>query len=571
MKKIKSLASATVVSGLFALSPLAPAAAQTAPEGAAAPARSLAGSYLSGQFAHHSGQLDDAVENLQHVHQQQPENQEVAGQLLGILLTKGDMEPALRVARSMENEDEGGDTLAGLLLTVDEIRGGHLDAAGRRLDTVYATGAVQLWQPLLQGWIDVHQHKLARPMTAESFTADIGRASPLVHYHMALINSAGGFKEEAAHDFQQAIENPETSPERAMRQLVMFYEAHGRPASLTPLVDRFRAAHPAEGPLKAQPVDTMAEGVTEVLYTMGGVMLAAGVTSDAVIYMQLALYMTPGMLEAQLALATAYADMRQYDQSNAIYAGIPESSPLYGKAQLQIVINDERTGQMDTALARLDGLSKNPANFTEAMITRGDLLRLHQRYGEAVEAYTLALDSLPELSPGYWPVLFARGSCYERSGRWELAEADLRHALALKPGQPDVMNYLGYSMIEHDENLKEARGFIEKAYAERPDDAQIVDSMGWALYIGGDYRSAANYLEKAVELLPADATVNEHLGDAYWRIGRKTEARFQWQQSLSFSPQSAQAESLRRKLEQGLPEAHLLPSGAGARISDATP
>ncbi len=137
-----------------------------------------------------------------------------------------------------------------------------------------------------------------------------------------------------------------------------------------------------------------------------------------------------------------------------------------------------------------------------------------------------------------WPVLFARGACLERLGKWALAEKDLRRALELKPDQPDVLNYLGYGWMERRLNLADARAMIEKAVKARPDDAEIVDSMGWALYLQGDFQHATEYLEKAVELLPGDATVNDHLGDVYWRLGHKTEARYQWERSLSFSPDS---------------------------------
>ena len=44
----------------------------------------------------------------------------------------------------------------------------------------------------------------------------------------------------------------------------------------------------------------------------------------------------------------------------------------------------------------------------------------------------------------------------------------------------------------------------------------------------GRYDDAVRELEKAVELKPGDPTINDHLGDAYWKVGRKVEAKFQW-------------------------------------------
>ena len=55
------------------------------------------------------------------------------------------------------------------------------------------------------------------------------------------------------------------------------------------------------------------------------------------------------------------------------------------------------------------------------------------------------------------------------------------------------------------------------------------------------------------ELSPADAEIFDHLGDAYWRAGREAEARFQWTAALRLKPGPEREQSLRGKLEKGLP------------------
>ena len=57
---------------------------------------------------------------------------------------------------------------------------------------------------------------------------------------------------------------------------------------------------------------------------------------------------------------------------------------------------------------------------------------------------------------------------------------------------------------------------------------------------------AVKQLERAVGLQPEDPTINDHLGDAYWRVGRKLEANYQWRYSLSLEPED---EDLRKSLE----------------------
>jgi Flp pilus assembly protein TadD len=113
------------------------------------------------------------------------------------------------------------------------------------------------------------------------------------------------------------------------------------------------------------------------------------------------------------------------------------------------------------------------------------------------------------------------------------------------------MNYLGYSWVDRGEHMQEGLAMIQRAVALRPDSAAVIDSLGWAYYRMRDYPRAVENLEHAVELDSGDPTLNDHLGDVYWRVGRRTEARYQWQRALSFNPDDPAP--IQQKLERGLP------------------
>jgi hypothetical protein len=59
-------------------------------------------------------------------------------------------------------------------------------------------------------------------------------------------------------------------------------------------------------------------------------------------------------------------------------------------------------------------------------------------------------------------------------------------------------------------------------------------------------------LERAVELRPEDPIINDHLGDAYWRVGRELEAKYQWHQAMSLEPEDDLKEKLIKKIASGL-------------------
>ena len=93
---------------------------------------------------------------------------------------------------------------------------------------------------------------------------------------------------------------------------------------------------------------------------------------------------------------------------------------------------------------------------------------------------------------------------------------------------------------------------VQKAVQLNPQSGAMVDSLGWAYYRLGDFKSAVAKLEQAVVLEPADPDVNDHLGDAYWRVGRKTEAQYQWSRVLTLEPSAKLKASAEEKLKSGL-------------------
>ena len=150
-------------------------------------------------------------------------------------------------------------------------------------------------------------------------------------------------------------------------------------------------------------------------------------------------------------------------------------------------------------------------------------------------------------------MFYFRGICYERSHQWPLAEADMKKALELYPDQPLVLNYLGYSWVDQGVHLDEGMDMIRRRSSSGRTTA--TSSIRWAGPISAPAittRRSKN-LERAVELKPEDPTINDHLGDAYWRVGRTLEAHFQWSQAKDLKPDPEDLPKIEAKLKNGLP------------------
>jgi len=133
-------------------------------------------------------------------------------------------------------------------------------------------------------------------------------------------------------------------------------------------------------------------------------------------------------------------------------------------------------------------------------------------------------------------LMFRRGSALERDGKFDESVAVFEEALRIRPDDANILNYLGYMYADRGVKLSEARTLLEKAVALDPQNGAYLDSLGWAFFRMNELESAAKYLSKAAERIPMDATVQEHLGDLEARRGQTARAVGHWKKSLTLSP-----------------------------------
>ena len=312
-------------------------------------------------------------------------------------------------------------------------------------------------------------------------------------------------------------------------------------------IESLEAGKPVE-PL----VKNAEEGAAEVLYGLGAAGGQQGDELAAMIYLRLALYLTPQNSLAIMTLGELFERVKQNEQAIDVYGLIREGDPLRTSADIQTAQVLETLGRRDEAAAFLKKIiDENPHNV-DALSALGNLQRAHKDFADAIETYTRALAGKPKPEKSDWPVFYFRGISYERAKKWPEAEADLMQALALYPDQPLVLNYLGYSWADQNINLDEAFSMLRRAVELRPTDGYIVDSLGWANYKLGRNEEAVKQLERAIDLKPSDPVINDHLGDAYWRVGRKLEAHFQWNHARDLDPEPEDKVKILRKIDRGL-------------------
>ncbi len=176
-----------------------------------------------------------------------------------------------------------------------------------------------------------------------------------------------------------------------------------------------------------------------------------------------------------------------------------------------------------------------------------------EEYEKAIEYYTQIIDNIDNNSEIKSDLLYRRGGSYERSGKYEKADKDLLHSLKINPDDAYVLNYLAYSWLERDYKINEAIVMLEEAYASKKNDPYIIDSIGWAYYLVNDYSKAEKFLKRAVELMPDDPIVNDHYGDILWKLNRRIQARYFWNNILKMDEAGEEMlDKINIKLVEGL-------------------
>jgi tetratricopeptide (TPR) repeat protein len=319
-----------------------------------------------------------------------------------------------------------------------------------------------------------------------------------------------------------------------------------------PIVDALRLRLAAGEPIPFDTVRTARDGIAEVFFSVGTALNGDADAVYTLLHLRVAGYLRPDHSDAILLTADVLEGLGQHQLAAETFASFPPDDPNYVSAEIGRAGSLRSQGKPDAAIEALQTLARSHGNLLSVQFALGDMLRMEERFDEAEVAYTAAIDLLPEVTEDDWVLFFYRGICHEQSKDWAPAEADFRRALELNPTQPQVLNYLGYGLVDRGEKLDEALGMIEKAVAGDPDKGYIIDSLAWALFKLGRYEEALEPMERASLLEPVDPIVTDHLGDVYWMVGRKLEARFQWRRALSFEPTEKDAERIRRKLEVGL-------------------
>lgn len=236
----------------------------------------------------------------------------------------------------------------------------------------------------------------------------------------------------------------------------------------------------------------------------------------------------------------------QAEEALKTYLSVTFRSELYSATRVRAFDLLRRLGRNDEALAVAQEAIDSKADQLEMFYSlASNLLSNIGRNDEAIALVSKGLE--PE--PSSVELLFLKAVFYEKGQKIQESMETLREVIKRDPKHAAALNYLGYMYAERNENLGEAELLIRRALDEKPDNGYYLDSLGWVYYQQKRYKEAVATLERSLEMTNSDATVAEHLGDAYYAVGEEQKAIAAYKLAIDTAKEPKDLERVKTKYE----------------------
>lgn len=523
------------------------------PVGAQAKTESFADQYVAARVAEIGEQDRLAVQGYLKLQARIPESDILADRLFDASVRAGDMTAAVRAARARSLAKQGTAETA-LLLFADAWRQRNLDMADLAADELASRGSLAFMSPVLKQWVSIRRGDapefaevdpavngvLAYYTTDQRIYFDLatGRLAKAKLGLRSIASQSGDYVRNVLLAGAEVLSGPKDDP--AFAQALM-RAAVGTSATM-------QSVPKSGGRLSP---DT---GLSAFYGRISAALVEQNQPEEGLVLARIATWLVPESVEMKLALANALQANALQAEALQLLATVPVDSPLYNSAFEKRVDYMIAARQIENVLALTKSeLARNPKSVATQLL-RARALQAGGNTSEVVAIYSQMTQSddfatLPPRQQASYRLLLA--SALDQANNWPAAKIELEKLLVADPNNAQGLNYLGYALLERGGDKSKAFNLVKRAYEINPESSAITDSLGWAYYLQGNVTAALPLLEKAAKAAGPDVAINEHLGDVYWTVGRRRDARYAWR-IASYGTEGETADRLSRKIDIGL-------------------
>ena len=514
------------------------------------------GSFLSSKFARSITDIDKAAYYAQYSYSQNTAASGLGIIALEALLANGQIKEAIPIGIKISNEVPE-ITLAQYLKVLDSLDSNNFNKTLDLLLKVSPNGIDTYILPILQTWAAAGSNQQTGGLQIIKDQAERGVLEPIYDYHSALINEFIGNSEAAKINYSNIIKKSNNANAQVYLSAAEFFKRNNNQGLLDKTIAKLERLKPYSNELfllknsnvsPDKKINNVKDGIAEIFLNSAEILFNEGLDRQALIYGQIALYLSPNLDSASYLLGKIFRSINNNERAVKYLKNVKDNSSIFYDAKItyaEIIYDIEGTEKSFAILNKLHKLYPENINLSRSI---AELFYKSENFDKSIEYYDLIFSKIEKIEFKHWPLFYSSGIALERGKKWERAEKQFLMALKFVPDNPQVLNYLGYSWIDQGININAAMEMIVKAAEQRPSDGYIIDSLGWAFYQIGQYEEAVINLEKAVELT-SDSIIIDHLGDALFYSGRKIEAVFQWKRALEFEPSEEMTNKIKEKIE----------------------
>lgn len=512
--------------------------------------------FWDAQRADLRGEANVALKNYNRLVGKLPSSAVAVDRLFDFAIAHGDLPSALRAGRAQQLTNSG-DAALPLIFFVDAWNKGDMAGARQSVGWVKDRDMFAFLVPILTAWIDISEGKQG----AVSNTAL--RGSGLLYYYsydqMVFLDLANG-NIKGAQRRLSSFGGFADDYSRHMAMLAAEYLGQSGEGNYANSLLLHLGVEPVPFGKKAAPFPSD-QALAALFSRLSDQLQEQGIADQSLYFARLAHWISADSVFGRMTLSKRLAERGDGTKAQALLDGITPLRPQW-------------TWALGEKAQRFNQDSNNAAALALVKQARG--ARPESQNLQLLEARQLELaEQLPAATAIYRNLVASADNAVQKNGRrvtyrlflaqaldaqgkWAEAKGILEEALALSAENPDVLNMLGYTLLERREDVQRGLELVAKAHRLAPQSAAITDSLGWGHYLNGDFDLAIPLLEKAVEGAMNDVTINEHLGDAYWQAGRAIEARYAWRSAL-LQAEGDVAKRIAAKIDIGWTEATAAP------------
>ncbi len=432
---------------------------------------SLSGAYLAARIAEGDNDLDNAITYYKQALAFDPGDPSLQQSLMLSLIAQGRFDESLVYADKLKEVPDV-ERFSRLALAVDSIRKKDFSKAQYWLKLSLESDLDRLLVGVMNGWAQQGAGSAADAMASIDKLQGPDWFGLFKSFHRALIADASGMADKANSIYSDTLEDTAAggaAPETWMRNAqayASFLARKGDKTKALAVLDKAEAFAPGKleitalrdminkgetiPPLVAGPSD----GASEILLDLATALNRGGGEPFVRLYLQYALALKPDSDAALVQLASVAEQLKDGEGAIALYRRIPANSPLKEISDLQLGLNLADIGRPDEAITELKKFVDAHPEDMRAYMALGGVYSSKEDFRSAAELYDRAVSVIKTPVAANWNIFYQRGIAYERLKEWPKAEPNFRKALELFPDQPQVMNYLGYSWVNMNTNLK---------------------------------------------------------------------------------------------------------------------